>query len=107
MIEKLGHLPLGLLILASFVAYGFALWFPFRHDKVGFLPGFAGAMFGNLITWILHVTLGNPILTFAFPFALAGISFILFRRRTESQPEQSLPPYPQPEPKRGLGSGEG
>ena len=76
--------------LAFFGVWGFALWFPFRHDRVGFLPGCAGAMVGNLVTLVIWKKMGAIPLAVALPFALAAISFICFRHRKTTTSEQAV-----------------
>jgi len=90
MIEKLHQLPMVLAIIVAVYAYGVALWYPFRHDNVGFLPGYAGTFLGCLITLALHVKVGNPVLEFSLPAIAVGISFALFRKKKAKTPNMSV-----------------
>jgi uncharacterized membrane protein YfcA len=81
-------------VVAHHAAWCFAFWFPFRQRKLAWLVaipvGFlAGAVIGVLIT----LPAGGYEFAGAFPFALAAIIFVVFRKRRKTESEQSTPPY--------------
>lgn len=71
--------------------WGFAFWFPFRHDGVGILPGFAGVLFGGLIALFLFSKMNAVALAIGLPFALSAISYVCFRNRGETKSQQPNP----------------
>ena len=68
--------------------WGFALWFPFRYDNVGILPGFAGVLLGGLIALFLFVKTDAVSFAIALPFALSAISYVCFRNKGETGSQQ-------------------